>query len=354
MAHLLFAAHDPGGANMLAPVMDLARRQGHRVSAAGFGPAAALWDKAGDAMAAVGGDDDGALAAALDRLGPDLVVTATGFADVERILWRLARERGIPSLAAIDSWTNLRRRFAGPDGDTVEPDALCVVDERMRDQIRGEGWCRARLHVTGQPHLETVVGQLRRRRAGRNTSGPPLLIFVSEPLRSDYAGRGPGFDQVGVLEALLPALAGQGPLTLVVKPHPRDDRRALQAAVGQIPTAGDVTVRISEEDTETLLAACAGVVGMTSMVLIEAALAGIPVLSLQPGRTRTINPGLDATEGIRVATDRAGMGAALAAFMDAVRRPGDWDVPLPPLATAACRRFLAAVERELKVPAGAV
>lgn len=353
MAHLLFAAHDPGGANMLAPVMAGARRRGHRVSAAGFGPAAVLWKKAGEAMTAPHGDDEEILAAVLDGLGPDLVVTATGFADVERSLWRLARRRGIPSVAAIDSWTNLRRRFAGPGGETVEPDALCVVDEGMRDQVRGEGWCRARLHVTGQPHLETVVGRLRRRRAGLIPSGAPLLAFFSEPLRSDYAGCGPGFDEAGVIKDLVAGLTGQGPLSLVVQPHPRDDRRALGAAVKRIATAADVAVRMGNEDTETLLATCGGVVGMTSMVLIEAALAGIPVLSLQPGRTHAINPGIEATEGIRVVTKRAETGAALAAFMDAVRQAEDGIAAVPPLARDACKRFLEALEQELKVPAGA-
>ncbi len=54
MAHLLFAAHDPGAANMLLPVMPLARERGHRTSALAAGPAAAVWRDAGEVLENVG------------------------------------------------------------------------------------------------------------------------------------------------------------------------------------------------------------------------------------------------------------------------------------------------------------
>ena len=363
MAHLLFAAHDSGGANMLLPVMPLARERGHRTSALAAGPAAAVWRDAGEEVADVGGGlpspkrssgfaqaGEAAMRDTLDRLAPGLVVTGTGYADFERILWRLARERGTRSLGAIDTWTNLRRRFLCLDGTEVQPDAIGVVDEPMRDRILGEGWCRVPLHVTGQPHLEAVVRRLGGRRAQRKPTDTPLLVFFSESLRRDYGGEGPGFDQFSVADALVPALAGLGPLTLVIQPHPRDDRREWEGWVrGRRPPEG-VALKLGAEDTESLLIACDGAIGMTTMVLVEAALLGVPVLSLQPGRTWVLNPGLDALDGLRVVTGDKDFAPALADFVRALGRPAPADPGCSPLLADAAGRFLAAVEAELRAP----
>ncbi len=219
MAHLLFAAHDSGGANMLLPVMPLARGRGHRTSTLAAGPSAAVWRGAGEEVEDAGGD--AAVRAALDRLAPDLVVTGTSYADFERTLWRLARDRGTRSLAAIDSWTTLRKRFSWADGSLVQPDAVCVVDERMRDRILAEGWCGVPLHVTGQPHLEAVVRRLGGKRAGRKPTDTPLLVFFSESLRRDYGGEGPGYDQFTVADLLVPALAGLARISSAASMHRR-------------------------------------------------------------------------------------------------------------------------------------
>ncbi len=337
---------------MLLPVMALARERGHRTSAMAAGPAAAVWRDAGEVLENVG-DGAASVRAALDRLAPGLVVSGTSYDDFERTLWRLARERGTRSLAAIDTWTNLRRRFLSADGTEVQPDAIGVVDEPMRDRILGEGWCRVPLHVTGQPHLEAVVRRLGGRRAQRKPTDTPLLVFFSESLRRDYGGEGAGYDQFTVADALVPALAGLGPLTLVIQPHPRDDRGEWEAWVrGRRPPDG-VALTLGDEGTESLLVACDGAIGMTTMVLVEAALLGVPVLSLQPGRTRVLNPGLDALDGLRVVTGEKDIAPAVADFTRALGRPAPADPACSPLLVDAGRRFLAVVEAELRSPATA-
>lgn len=356
MAHLLFAAHDPGGANMLLPVMALARDHGYRTSALGYGPAVAIWRGAGETIQAPEMDNGETLAAALASLAPDLVVTATGTTGIERALWRAARSAGIRTMAAIDAWPNLRRRFTGADGGLVQPDAVCAIDEPMRDAIAGDGWCRARLYVTGQPHLEAVVGRLDRARAaaGKTAAGAteqPLLVFFSEPLAEDYGDQDLGFDQYRVIDALMAGLAGLGPLTLVVQPHPRDDRGRLKEFLGGRMAPEGITVRFGDGDTESLLAACDGVVGMTSMVLIEAALAAIPALSLQPGRTRVANPGVDGTGGVHIADDPAGVAAALAGFIAGLAVAGGGAVSRPVHLDGSATRFLAVIGKELDLAA---
>jgi hypothetical protein len=86
---------------------------------------------------------------------------------------------------------------------------------------------------------------------------------------------------------------------------------------------------------------------MTSMALIEAALAGVPVLSLQPGRSRTASPLLDDLPRPPV-VDGSRIEEALARFIADVRKGKTETVPaLTPILADADQRAFAGIEREL-------
>ncbi len=341
MAHLLFAAHFPGPANMLKPVMALARRNGHRVTAVACGPAAGIWRKAGEDVGEV-------KETAFEALAPDLLVTGTSYDDFERDLWRVAAGCGVGTLAVIDAWTNLHRRFVNDDGSEIQPDAICVVDRPMHDRIVDGGWCRARIHVTGQPHFQSFVKRLAGKRRARPWSAAPSLVFFSEPLRQDFTPEnGGGFDQFSVAGALLPALAGLGPLSLIVQPHPRENHGDWEAWLGRRSLPPEVTAGIGGDATETLLTTCDGAIGMTTMVLFEAALLRVPILSLQPDRLRPLNPRLDAIEGLELVTESAALAAATARFVRTLRTPRRLDPGLCHVIEDADRRLLSAIESEL-------
>ena len=109
-----------------------------------------------------------------------------------------------------------------------------------------------------------------------------MIVFFSEPVREDY-GDTRGFDQFEVFEGLMEEYDQAALSEIVVKPHPREDMAAWEHVV-------QGRARLSSASAADLLTACDGVIGMTSMVLIEAHLLGLPVLSLQPGRTGNANP----------------------------------------------------------------
>jgi hypothetical protein len=345
MGRLLFAAHDPGGANLLLAVMAAARAAGHRLSLVPAGPAETIWRAAGEAGVEV---VNGA-GVVLDRLAPDLVVTATGFGGYERHLWLSARERGIGSVALIDAWTNLRRRFFDPDGDDAQPDVLGVIDEAMRDEIIVEDWCRSRLCVTGQPHLQAMTRRLERARQGRRPAERPILAFFSEPVRQDHGGVDIlGYDQFTAADAILAGLAGAPPLTLLVQPHPRenpDDWRDWRAAKGGDGTA---TIVIGDGAAETVLAGCDAVLGVTTMVLVEAALAGIPALAVQPGRRRVVNPLLDRIGGVVVVTDPRAVAQRLSRLLRDRAHPIGRDRALAEILENADGRVVNVIDAELQ------
>lgn len=346
MGHLLFAAHDPGGANLLLAVMAAARAAGHRLSLAPAGPAETIWRAAGEVkMETMGDEEDGVM---LDRLVPDLVITGTSFGGYDRHLWLLARARGIGSLAAIDAWTNLQRRFAGPDGDDGQPDALCVFDEGMRDEILAGGWCRSQLYVTGQPHLQAVTQRLKLARRARRPAGRPVIAFFSEPVHQDHGGVATvGYDQFTTIDAIVAELDGAPPLTLLVQPHPREDPnewRAWRAGKG----GGPVMITIGDGAAEAVLAGCDAVLGMTSMVLVEAALAGIPALAVQLGRRRVDNPLLDRLGGVGVVTEPRALSERLSRLLGDLGRPVGCDPALAAILEKADCRVVNAIDAELQ------
>lgn len=343
MARLALAAHDPGGAAVLVAAAPALRGRGHALDWLPAGPATRLWREAGetvpDAM-------DATAAAALAVSRPALLLTGTSFhAGFERALWAAARRLGVPSFAALDSWTNIERRFALSEGAPEQPDAFGVPDESTRAEIAAAGWCRARLVVIGQPHLAARTERLKQRRRARRPGRETTIMFFSEPIIEDFGPSARGFTQFEVATLAAEGLAGRAGVLLSIKPHPRESEDAWRDWLTRTPNA-----RLAAEDTETLLGAADGVLGMTTMVLLEARLAGIPVMSLQPGRPAPVNPIVDSL--MTVIEQRQTGAAALTAWLAAF----DALPPLPPraeeLVAGGAARLVAAVEEILARPLG--
>jgi hypothetical protein len=282
---LLFAAHDPAAARLLLPVFRLAMASDYRVDLLAAGPAQAIWAAEGLSF----------LSEAPDLGAYDLLLTGTSFhADFDRVLWVKAREEGVPSLAGLDAWINLKRRFLDEkSGELVLPDLVIAIDEENRQALLAEG-ISIRSKIAGQPHLEAVVGKLRERRTNKKSVTPGLddyvIAFFSEPIDSDFPDGSRGFDQFETAALLAESLSSHAPLQLIIQPHPREDIKAWE---NRISAPEGVALTIGGWRTDDLLAKADLVTGMTSMVLIEAGLAGIPTLSLQPNRKFPGNPLVD-------------------------------------------------------------
>jgi hypothetical protein len=344
VARLLFAAHDPGGAQMIgAPVPELLRR-GHEVDFIAAGPAVKLWRSEGREVAAIEGAAD--LEGAIVRK-PDAVIAATGFGEVERAAWQWARRAGLRSMAAIDSWTHLLRRFEVVGGYDF-PDVVAVIDTETEAAFRAEASDAVDIAVVGQPHLEAQTERLTAARGQhRFDADAPMVVFFSEPIIEDFGARARGFDQFQVFELAMRALADAAPsgLRVVVKPHPRETMERWRDSVGKAGRLGGFGVELGGETAETLLKTADGVIGMTTMVLLEAHLAHIPVLSLQPNRTGLINPIID--RAVEVVTDPAAFAARTAALISRIGSDAAVDGCFQAILDDARSRFADAVEQRL-------
>lgn len=345
MAHIFMIAHDPGGANLLTAVAPLLMGAGHRLSWYGAGPAVTLWREAGFAVTEL--SDKSQIDAHLSAL-PNLLVSGTSaVADIEREAWAAGRRHHVVSMAVIDAWMNYRLRVTLTATNTmILPDVIAVADEAMRRGLENDGLEPARVYEVGQPHLEALVTRLTARRRRRSPNARPLIAFFSEGIREQYDfGCRPGYDQFTVMSLLLKAFDPSFEIELAILPHPLEGAERWQSFLAEAVVSDRIHLSLGGFDRDAALCAADGVIGMTSMVLIEAALLGLQVLSLQPERVENSNPMLNEFPGIRLVTASAELPRALEYFVRTLDRVCDAP-PLPVIAGAA-KRLARAIEDEL-------
>jgi hypothetical protein len=166
------------------------------------------------------------------------------------------------------------------------------------------------LVVSGHPalgELKSPVAPQReqlRRELGA-AANDRLVVFVSEPAEKDQGADASSPDFRGYTESQAVASlceglrAAGGSWAVGLLPHPREDVANLEriwrangaGLGGRVLAAGFMAA-------SDLLAAANGVAGMTSILLYEAWLMGLPTLSLQPGLIR---------DDLRIFRDRPGM-----------------------------------------------
>jgi hypothetical protein len=313
---------DAGGANALAPVLELLRHEG-RVALDSFAylQAQAVFERRALVFSPIPPDAASSWPTEIvAQRAPQLVVTATSHngRDYEKHFIAAARAHGVPSLALLDFWSNYRARLAAADGTLrYVPDRIAVMDAAARDALVEIGVPGERVRITGQPAFDALAARragfdaaarMATRRSLGAASDDVLVVFASQPLRELYgaaeAAGGLGYDEHSVLDALVAALeplaSGQRRISLVIRPHPREsarDHAARRSAAIRIGVAAD------GEQYDTVMAADL-VVGMTSILLVEACHLGCAVLSLQPGaREPNILP-VPAAAALSVVTDR--------------------------------------------------
>lgn len=296
---VLAVAGDAGGAEALGAVLErLVRDRRVRIRALGYRQAPAIWRRRGleyDEVPESASDGD------LYSLvhGVDLLLAATSVngIDLERRCLEVAQPLAVPSLAVLDNWSQYRRRFTAPfSPHLIQPDRIAVMDETARAEMTQAGFEAERLIVTGQPALTEL--RARRDEFGAERRGKlrasigvgestALVLFASESLSRPFSvGELPvavGYDEHQVLLALVAALERIGrrlerEVVLAIRPHPRepaDSYEQYSSSVIRITRAGGF------EGIEWALAADL-VVGMTSLLVAQAAGLGGVAVSLQP------------------------------------------------------------------------
>jgi hypothetical protein len=213
----------------------------------------------------------------------DVLLTGTSWPPTREIaLWKEARRAGIPSVAVLDYWSNYRARFLH-GRRPVWPERIAVMDTVAAAQARAEGVPAERLVVTGQPYLEQRWRELEARRWPK--ADLRHVAYLSQPLSARPGRRRVAFDEFAGLRLLARSLdalnaRGEAPWTLLIRPHPKDDRARLAATARRVCRRTTWTLEKSGAPPDATLHAAGMLVGLDTMLLVEAELAGKPVVRL--------------------------------------------------------------------------
>jgi hypothetical protein len=290
------AGGDPGGATALAPVLELLLGAGRvRLDVRAYRQACAIWRKRGIPFSEL---DEQAPISLPDETQVVLTSTSLNGLDLEKRFVFAARGQQVPAVSVIDFWSNYRRRFSIVE-ETLDclPDRIAVMDSLAQSEMIAEGFDERKLIITGQPAFDDLATwrpaftpehrQAIRHQFGVNGDAL-LVVFASQPYSAFLAAnasfpRYRGFNEKSVAQQLLRALERVAEecgrhITLIIRTHPRedvkgfDDLRSDRVRI-QVTAIGDARETVAAADL---------VVGMNTVLLIEACYLGCLVVSLQP------------------------------------------------------------------------
>lgn len=242
---------------------------------------------------------------------PALVITGAGGGDsLDSLFIYAARRQGVPTLALLDFWSNYSTRFSDQPGRHINeqgnggrpeylPDLIAVMDEDARRGMVAAGFPEKCLVVTGHPRFDAIANwgdrdrtQVRNYWAEQYQINPDDLwvLFLSQPLRALYKlGGHQSSDlpdsEMSLLTQLLTCLATDDLMpgrknVLLVRHHPKQEPVLLH----DLQQSSRIPIRLAEAPgPQQVLAISDLVVGLNTVLLVDAFLMGRPVVSLQFG-----------------------------------------------------------------------
>ncbi|MEG3618560.1 hypothetical protein V5T82_08855 [Magnetovibrio sp. PR-2] len=337
--------HDPGGANMLLPVIEEMQQRGEKLTLIARGPGAAIWADGGMPLHSdVVGKDD--LQSLIVSLQPNLLLTGTSMSesseygsDIDRDTWDIGRKMGVKTVAGVDASMNLELRFLhNVDKGQYYPEVLCLNNDATLASFKDLDLKDAKAHVVGQPHLEKTAASLKSLRKGFKKNKPPIVVFFSEPVNLGLPiSAQPGFDEFDVATHVINAVQDEN-LRLFIKPHPHEDVDVWQNFINAFPIHSRLEISIETASPMKLYSIADVVLGIGSSVLMEASLAAIPTAALQPDRKVVVNSSIDENPAIEKLYSRQTIEQDLQSFVKSPKSGGDLG-QLQLLINGSCNTF---------------
>lgn len=286
----MVVARQAGSAHAFAPLIEESGKAGLTVRTYAFLHAHKVFVSHGIESLLIDQFDD---FAGIDTQAPSLLLTGTSeSAAKDNLFWEWARDRGVPTLAFVDSWVSYWQRFSdtskGPERFNCTPGLIGVIDRFMYERMIENGCQEDLLVITGNPAFDRLHGYVSAQRQGiRSAYGEHYVLFIGEPHNRDLFGddekAARGYTEAEVLELTAKALdsmQGFGGV-LLYRPHPRGCSAEVESIITQ---RRDIIMDACDFDTRDMVSCASGIVGMTSMPLFEASLMGVPAISIQPNK----------------------------------------------------------------------
>lgn len=274
----LVSADNPGGANAISSVVKQLIKKGNKVVVILGGSAKAIFKDAGLSFIANDLIEKNKLRDFVHENQFDIFLSGTSQGEtVDKILLNICKGERITTVCILDSWVNYWMRFDKGHDQNSLPDYICIMDELAKREMLDEGFPPEKLVVTGNPFFDDFV-------EGINCNQEELfrVLFVSQPLAEakKTGGLNLNYDEYSVLEDLLDVFkSASGKMRIAIRLHPREEAGKFDEIIKQNKIFSYDKIK----DVKTSLSRSGLIIGMNSMVLVQAALAQKRVISYQPG-----------------------------------------------------------------------
>ena len=228
----------------------------------------------------------------LDTYMPDAVFLGTSLdCWAERWCCVEARKRDIYTLSFLDWWSNFAVRFSTPQTKDLAylPSGIATLDDDACSGCVADGIPETLLHRVGNPYWDYLANKkediLTLRLSARKKMGIGAKdVFVM--IASSYIKNlniDLGYDENDFWKAItpLPEMTKKGVSVIWgLRSHPRDDNNQVKDMLKE--HCAD-PVMMNDLTIQEAIASADYIIGMCSSVLLEAALMGKKIASLQPG-----------------------------------------------------------------------
>ena len=284
MKRILYFTCEAGGAEVLIPIINnMKKDRDYEVSVLSYGYASERFDRKGIDFINVEpiSIDDFSI---FEIYKPDAIITsATSLPHKdmsEKYLWQNAKEKNIRTIAFLDQWQNYAIRFSGishSDYLKFQPDLINCINDIGRMEMVREGFNNKKLIELGHPYLATLKSiacdkPSILRKLGILNTNKQIVLFVSEAIEENY-GNNRGYNQYNTIEFLL----SQDFILdkhVIVKLHPKDNKKKFKEFKNILYVQNEFT-------SLDMISIADFVMGMTSIMLIEAYILGKRILSIQ-------------------------------------------------------------------------
>ncbi len=293
MKKVLFFTCEPGGAEVLIPVIELLRDNPlFAVNVVGYGYAVERFTTKKinyDLIDPVEKND----VTLFETYSPDILITsATSLPDKdmsEKYLWENAKRIGIKSIAFLDQWQNYAIRFSGIKEDQkliYQPDFINAINQIAINEMLPLGFHKKSLLAFGHPYLSSIkftLANIDKNRILANMKiedTKEVFLFISEAIKENFSNSR-GYDQYIVLDLFLQHMMNRKNISIVIKLHPKDDAKKFNDIFKRYSEL-DLKIVKNEYTSLEMISIANTIVGMTSIMLIEAYILGKHVISFQP------------------------------------------------------------------------
>ncbi len=277
---ILLFTRDPGGSNVLIPLITPLKLMGYEVLLYGKDKAIEQFRKF-HLTARVFPFQN--IKKFLVAKQPDVILTGTsGIDNTEKNIWIEARKLNIPTFAILDQWMNFEKRFSC----LFLPDFIFAMDNMAKNDLINIGIKKTQIIVSGQPYFEYIMNQ----KSYKPHDVDPknfVITFVSEPIQSFY-NNSLGYTEYSILETLLETLSSivkisTKKLKLIIKLHPNDEKNKYDILIKNMASKSFHVTLDKTTNSLKLIEKSNVVCGMASMVLLESVLLGVQTISIQIG-----------------------------------------------------------------------